>query len=60
MTYRYDLERLRSACEETDRAADAFEQHEMPYSLAVKITNLRTDLQNFIYETEDNVCDTQE
>ena len=60
MTYRYDLERLRSACEEADRAADVFEQHEVPYNLALKIANLRTYLQNFIYETEDGACDTRE
>lgn len=60
MTYAYDLERLRAACEEADRAADTFEQHEIPYNLALKIANLRTDLQNFIYETEDGECDTRE
>lgn len=59
MTYAYDLERLRAACEEADHAADTFEQHEIPYNLALKIANLRTDLQNFIYETENDACDTR-
>jgi len=60
MTYAYDLERLRAACEEALRAADTFEQHALTYDLALKIANLRTDLQNFIYETEDDACDTRE
>ena len=60
MTYRYDLERLRAACEEVDLAADAFEQHALTDDLALEITNLRTDIQHFIYATEDGTCDTQE
>lgn len=60
MTYAYDLERLRAACEEADRAADAFEQHALTYDLVLEITILRTDLQHFIHATEDGTCDTRE
>jgi hypothetical protein len=60
MTYAYDLERLRAACKEADRAADSFEQHEMPNDLALEIASLRTDLQHFIYATENDECDTRE
>ena len=52
MTYGYDLERLRAACEEADRAVDEFERHEIPEYLAIVISNLRTELQRFIYVTE--------
>lgn len=52
MIYQYDFERLRAACEEADRAADEFERHEIPEDLAIVISNLRTELQHFIYATE--------
>lgn len=51
MIYRYDLERLRAACEEADRAAYEFERHEIPKDLAIAISSLRAELQHFIYAT---------